>query len=368
MRRATFTTVAPVPAILLLLAACYALAQDAPDALLGRIETRSTATRAVQLMESTAVAVPGLTAASEQLRKNTQETVDALEKAFRDPPLTLRLTNEIKAYLALADALPRPDFFPAAASQQFLELRDDLQRFDRHFNALLAKEQADARTREADPNDLKHYALLDSRLPAPTATSLPRYVFIGDSATEAWRMNEYFTSQDFVNRGIAGQTTTQVLARFPADVLALHPVAAIVLAGSGDVAAGIPTSAITDNLTMMADVAKAHSVRPVFASLLPSGGEAAAALTPDAIRKVNAWLRDYCAREKFIYIDYYAAMADENGMMKADLSDDGVNPNSKGYRVMSPILLDGIERLRAAIAAQDEPAKPKRRLLPLIQK
>jgi lysophospholipase L1-like esterase len=119
---------------------------------------------------------------------------------------------------------------------------------------------------------------------------------------------------------------------------------------------------------MMADVAKAHSVRPVFASLLPAGGEASKARTPEAIQQVNSWLRDYCAREKLIYIDYYTAMADEKGMMKADLSDDGVNPNSRGYRVMSPILLDGIERLRAAIAAQDEPAKAKRRLLPLIQK
>ena len=119
---------------------------------------------------------------------------------------------------------------------------------------------------------------------------------------------------------------------------------------------------------MMGDVAKAHSVQPMFASLLPASGEAAKVRTPEAIQKVNSWIRDYCIRENFIYIDYYTAMADSKGLLKADLSDDGVNPNARGYRVMAPLLLDGVERLRDMVAAPDDPLKPKRRVLPLLAK
>jgi lysophospholipase L1-like esterase len=149
-------------------------------------------------------------------------------------------------------------------------------------------------------------------------------------------------------------------------VVALRPSAVIVLAGSADIAAGITPSAIADNLVMMGDVAKAHSVQPIFASLLPASGEAAKTRTPEAIQKVNTWIRDYCIRQNYIYIDYYSAMADAKGMMKPDLSDDGLNPNARGYRIMSPLLLDGIERLRDMLAAQEDPTKPKRRILPLI--
>jgi len=347
----------------LLVCTVSAQPQSPPNALLAPQETQLTATRVLQLMESTAVAVPGLVRASDPLRQNTQATATALGKSLRDPMLTLQLVNEMRAYLALSDALPRPDFFPSAASQQFLELRDELQRLDRHFQALLVHQQVDAHANDADPNNLKRYAAANARMQAPTP-SLPRYVFLGDSATDFWRLNEYFTAQDFVNRGIAGQTTNQILVRFLADVVSVRPLAVIVLAGSEDIALGMTPSSIVDNLLMIGDVAKAHSVQPVFASLLPAGGEAAKTRTPDAIRKVNAWIRDYCIRENFIYIDYYSALADANGMMKADVSDDGVNPNARGYRAMSPLLLDGIARLRDLMAAPAEPVKAKRKILP----
>ena len=341
------------------------LAQSPPNALLSQQETQLTATRVLQLMESTATVVPGLMRASDPLRQNTQATAAALGKALRDPTLTLQLINDVKAYLALADSLPRPDFFPAAASQQFLEMRDELQRLDRHFQALLIRQQIDAHANDGDPYDLKRYAIADSKQPAATS---PRYVFLGDSATDLWRLNEYFTGKDFINRGIAGQTTNQILARFLADVVALRPVGVIVLAGSSDIAAGMPASAIADILVMIGDVAKAHGVQPVFASLLPASGEAAKTRTPQAIQKVNSWLRDYCIRENFIFIDYYTAMADSKGMMKPELSDDGVNPNARGYRVMSPLVLDAIDRLHDMLLAPEETPKPKRRFIPLIGK
>jgi lysophospholipase L1-like esterase len=352
--------------ITLFLVAVLASGQSPSNALLSQSETQTAVTRVLQLMESTATAVPGLVRASDPLRQNTQATATALGKELRDSTLTLELTNEIRAYLALGDSLPRPDFFPPAASQQFLELRDELQRLDRHFQALLIREQIDSHANDADPSNLKRYAAANSRSTAP-APSLPRYVFLGDSATDTWRLNEYFTGKDFVNRGIAGQTTNQILARFLADVVALRPTAVIVLAGGTDISTGMTPSAIADNLVMMGDVAKVHSVQPIFASLLPASGEAAKTRTPEAIQKVNSWIRDYCIRENYIYIDYYSAMADAKGMMKPDLSDDGVNPNARGYRIMSPLVLDGIERLRDMVATQEDPAKPKHRF-PLIAK
>jgi lysophospholipase L1-like esterase len=352
--------------IALLVLAISSWAQSPPNALLSQAETQQSATRAVQLMESTATAVPGLVRESDALRQNTAATAAALAKAPRDTTLTLQLVNEIKAYLALADTLPRPEFFPPAASAQFLELRDQLQKLDRHFQTLLIRVQIDAHANDADPNNLKRYAAANSKSLPPTP-SQPRYVFLGDASTDNWRLNEYFTAKDFVNRGILGQTTNQILSRFLADVVALRPLAVIVLAGSEDLALGMTPSSIADNLVMMGDVAKAHAVQPIFASLLPVGGEAAQKRTPQAIQKMNTWIRDYCIRENFIYVDYYSAMADEKGMMKAELSDDGVNPNARGYRVMSPLALDGVDRLHDMVAP-DEPVKAKRRLNPFASK
>jgi lysophospholipase L1-like esterase len=363
MRSATIPALALGSALLLL--AWSAAAQSPPNALLSQPETQLTLTRVTQLMESTAGAVTGLVRASDPLRQNTQATAAALGKSLHDPILTLQFANQIRAYLALADAIPRPDFLPSTVSTQFLQLRDELQRLDRHFQALLVREQLDRRAGDADPNNLRRYAATNARVLAPTP-SLPRFVFLGDSATDLWRLNEYFSGKDFVNRGIAGQTTNQILARFLADVVALRPLGVIVLAGSDDIAQGMSPSATADNLVMIGDVARAHMVQPIFASLLPASGEAAKTRTPEAIQKVNNWIRDYCIRENFIYVDYYSAMADGKGMMKADLSDDGVNPNARGYRAMSPLLLDGIQRLHDMIALPEDPARPRRRFLPLI--
>jgi lysophospholipase L1-like esterase len=346
------------------LLAVSVFAQSPPNALLSAPETQLTTTRVLQLMESTAATIPGLVKASDALRQSTQTTAAALGKNPRDTALTLQFINELRGYLALADALPHPDFFSSNASQQFLELRDEQQHLDRHFQALLVRAQAETKANEADPYDLKRYAAADTKELSPTP-SLPRYVFLGDSTTDLWRLNDYFPGKDFVNRGIAGQTTNQILARFLADVVAIRPLAVIVNAGSTDLAAGMPASAIADNLVMMGDVAKAHSVQPLFTTVLPTSGEAAKTRTPDAIKKLNAWIRDYCIRENFIYVDYFTALADSKGMMKAEYTDDGVNPNGRGYRTMAPILMDGVERLHdmTATATPEDPSRPKRRLL-----
>ena len=352
----------PFLAALLFITAGYSLAQG-QNALLSPADTQQAATRASQLMESTSAAVAGLLRTSDVLRQNTQATIADLSRSQRDPALTLQLINEINAFLALADSLPRPEYFPPTAAQQFVELRDLQQKLDRHFHALLTRIQNDEHASDADPNNLRHYAPANARLMAPSP-ALPRIVLLGDGATEQWRLNEYFTGQDYVNRGITGQTTTQILARMLADVVALHPLAVVVLAGSDDLAAGMNPSAIADDLVMIGDVAKAHSVQPIFASVLPVSGAAAKVRTPEAIRKLNTWIRDYCIRENFVYIDYYKDMADDKGMMKAELSDDGVTPNSRGYRAMSPVLTDGIDRVRNLLGAPEDQNKIRKRLLP----
>jgi lysophospholipase L1-like esterase len=351
--------------LILLPLAVTLCAQRPSNALLSPQETQIAATRILELMDSTAASVPGLDRATEALRQSAQLTAASLGKSLRDEPLTLQLVNELRGYLALSDSIPGPAFYPPAASGQFLELRDEQQRLERHFQALLVRNQLDLHAHDADPNNLQRYGALNAKV-TPATPSLPRFVFIGDSAIDSWRLNEYFAGNDFVNRGIAGQTTSQMLSRFLADVVALRPMAVFVLAGSNDLAAGMTLSSIADNLVMMGDVAKAHSVEPVFASLLPVSGDAAKVRTPDSIRKLNSWLRNFCIRENYVYVDYYTAMADSKGMMKAGLSDDGVNPNARGYRVMAPILLDGLERVRELVAySAENVTKPRRRGLSL---
>jgi lysophospholipase L1-like esterase len=341
--------------LLSLLFAFGVWAQNSPNPsqpLLGQQEVEQLATRMLQLMESTAVAVPGLIRASETVKQNADATFSLMQRTPRNAALTYRFINQIRAYLALSDSVPRPYPFPAAADQQYSELRDGLQRMQRHFEAILETQNQVEQTRDSDPNNLKRYAEADSKMSPPT--KVPRVVFLGDSITDAWRLNEYFTGRDFVNRGIGGQTTLQMLARFRQDVASLNPKVVVVLAGTNDIAAGVSLNQIEDNLTEIGDLAKAHGIKPVFASILPVSDyhkdadphyEVTVTRPPAVIQSINAWIRSYCQSQGFIYMDYYSAMVDSAGRMQADLSDDGLHPNAKGYRVMSPVALEAIGRV-----------------------
>jgi lysophospholipase L1-like esterase len=328
------------------------LSQNAPQAVLSQRDAEQLATRMVQLIESTAFAVPGLTRASEPVKQNAQLTFTAMQRNPLNPALTYQFINHVKAYLALSDSIPRPYPFPQTADQQYAELREGLQRMQQHFEGLLqAQNQAD-RNRAADPNQIARFAVENTKLPPPGKS--PRVIFDGDSITDYWRLNEYFPGQDFVNRGIAGQTTTQILARFQQDVVGLHPKAVIVLAGTNDIGRGVPLSQIEDNLAMMGAVAKANGIRPAFASVLPVSdyhkdvdprNERVASHPLATIRTLNTWIADHCRTEGFAYIDYYASLVDSSGQMQADVSDDGLHPNSKGYRIMSPLVLNAVTAL-----------------------
>jgi lysophospholipase L1-like esterase len=343
------------------------------NAALGAREAAALETRMLQLIESTAVAVPGLVRASEPVKQNAEMTFTAMERAPQNPALLYQFINQVKAYLALSESIPRPFPFPETADRQFAELHGDLQRIQQHFEAILQVREVTVTQqapREADPANLGRYAEADAKTPPPG--KLPRVVFMGDSITEAWRLNEYFTGRDFINRGIGGQTTAQMLGRFLQDVIALHPRAVVIMGGINDIGRGYAPNGIEQNLEMMGDLAKSHGVKPMFASVLPVSDDHKSAdpryeMTkthpPAEISQVNSWLKNYCAREKFVYVDYYAVMADYKGQMQADLSDDGLHPNARGYRVMSPIALEAIGRVVAGVYLEQEgDQQPKRRI------
>jgi lysophospholipase L1-like esterase len=245
------------------------------------------------------------------------------------------------------------------------ELRESLDRIEAHFRALLAFKEA--QLRNPDRDNLRRYAEANEKLPAP-APNRPRVVFLGDSITDGWRLNEYFPDRDFVNRGIGGQISGEMLGRMKADVIDLQPRAVLVLAGTNDIARGVPPKVIQDNLTMIADLADHHKIKPLFASLLPISDyhkgvnpqfERSRQRPPQSIAAMNQWIRGFCAKRDYTFVDYYSETADASGFLKADLGDDGLHPNAKGYRVMAPVALEAIEKTLAPPPAPDP--KPRRR-------
>ena len=179
-----------------------------------------------------------------------------------------------------------------------------------------------------------------------------RIVFIGDSITDSWddpRYGGFFPGKPYVNRGISGQTTPQMLIRFRRDVIELKPKVVVILAGTNDLAGNTgPTTleAIQDNFRSMSDLAHANGIRVVFASVLPVSDyetRDGKPLTqtvrrpPDKILALNQWLKDFAKTRGDLYLDYFSAMVDEKGFLKDKLSDDGLHPNAQGYAVMAPL-------------------------------
>ena len=170
-------------------------------------------------------------------------------------------------------------------------------------------------------------------------------MFYGDSITDAWGTNggTFFPGKPYVNRGISGQTTPQMLVRFRQDVVDLHPDAVLILAGTNDIAGNTGPSTlvmIEDNFRSMREIAKANGIRVILASVLPVAKypwRPEVADPAGKIKDLNAWLKSYCAQEKLTYLDYWTAMADKDGGMKPGLSAEGVHPNAAGYAVMEPL-------------------------------
>jgi lysophospholipase L1-like esterase len=196
-----------------------------------------------------------------------------------------------------------------------------------------------------DFGQLARYRDADAALPAPAAGE-NRVVFYGDSITDIWKLADYFPGKPYVNRGIGGQTTPQMLVRFRQDVIDLHPKVLLVLAGTNDIAGNtgpMRNEDIESNLESMAELARVHDIRVVLASILPvhnytDRSKDFFAQRPTArILELNAWLKDYCAKNSVIYLDYFSAMVDNKGLMQKDLADDGLHPNPAGFKIMAPL-------------------------------
>lgn len=337
-------------------------------ALLSSTEAEQLFRRTVQLMESTAIAVPGLARAGAPVMENARQALINLQSSQRNSGFTWDFLSNVRAYLALTDSVPKPYPFPDEARRQFSELRDSAERLESHFRALL--DDKERQLRSPDRDQLRRYAEVNEKL-GPPSPGAPRVVFLGDSITDGWHLNEYFTGRDFVNRGIGGQITGEMLGRMKADVIDLKPRAVLVLAGTNDIARGVPVKTIENNLTMIAELAQFNNIKPLFASILPVSDyhkdanprfEMTKVRPPSTIAEVNGWLQQYCNRNGFVYVDYASAMTDKAGYLQADLADDGLHPNSKGYRVMAPIALAAVDRVvveQTAGRKRRRPAQPK---------
>lgn len=214
------------------------------------------------------------------------------------------------------------------------------------------KARADrAETRLKDWPQLARYHDDNTKLNPPVKTE-PRVVFMGDSITDGWdapNMGGFFPGKPYVNRGISGQTTPQMLIRFRPDVIDLKPKVVVILAGTNDLAGNTGPStleAIEGNLISMAELARTNGIRVVLASLLPvsdyevrDGKPIVQTVrrAPDKIMALNAWMKNYAAANHLIYLDYFSAMVDGKGFLKDELSDDGLHPNAAGYAVMNPL-------------------------------
>ena len=199
------------------------------------------------------------------------------------------------------------------------------------------------------PN-LKAYRDADAELEAPVKGN-NRVVFMGNSITIGWKTAdpEFFETNGYINRGISGQTTPQMLIRFRQDVIHLHPRVVVILAGTNDIAGNTGPSTlemIEDNLASMAELANANHIKVVLSSVLPAydypwrkGLEPA-----PKIIKLNEWIKNYAAKKGFVYLNYYPHLADEKGGMRPEFSKDGVHPNLAGYKVMEPLVQEAISK------------------------
>jgi lysophospholipase L1-like esterase len=203
-----------------------------------------------------------------------------------------------------------------------------------------------------DFGQLARYRDADASL-GPPASGENRVVFYGDSITDIWKLEDNFPGKPYVNRGIGGQTTPQMLVRFRQDVINLQPKVVIILAGTNDIAGNtgpMRSEDIEGNLSSMVELARARNIRVVLCSIMPvhnyteKAKDFFAQRPQSRILALNEWIKDYAAKNKIVYVDYFSAMVDDKGMMKKELADDGLHPNVAGYKIAAPLAEAGIEK------------------------
>lgn len=185
-------------------------------------------------------------------------------------------------------------------------------------------------------------------LPAPEEN---RVVFMGNSITQGWieADPDFFMGKSYINRGISGQTTPQMLVRFRPDVVNLKPKVVVILAGTNDIAGNTGPSTlemIEDNIASMVEIAKSNNIKVVLCSVLPANDFPwKPGLEPaQKIVDLNKWIKNYAEKNEIIYVDYFTPMADQRNGLKKEYSEDDVHPNLAGYKVMEPLVEKAIEK------------------------
>lgn len=195
----------------------------------------------------------------------------------------------------------------------------------------------------------KFYRYADANAAIAAEGKAPVAVLMGDSITDAWlRFNpQFFTDHNFAGRGISGQVTAQMLARFRADVVDLHPKYVAILAGTNDIAMNngpVTLEHIMDNIKSMCEIARANKIKVVLCSVLPASAYRwRPQLTPaEDIKTLNSMMKEYAAQKHLIYLDYWTLLADENGGLAPERAEDGVHPNLETYHIMEAALLKAL--------------------------
>ena len=178
---------------------------------------------------------------------------------------------------------------------------------------------------------------------------------MGDSITDGWgrRYGKFFPGKPYINRGISGQTTPQMLMRFRPDVIALKPKAVVILAGTNDIAANTGPSTlemIEDNLASMTELAQANGIKAVPSSVMPTCDyiQRQSDRRPNSkIIELNRWIKECAAKHNAIYVDYFTAMLDDQGALKQDLTYDGLHPNDAGYNLIMPLAQTAVDQALA---------------------
>lgn len=234
----------------------------------------------------------------------------------------------------------------------------------------LAKARLDVlEKRLRDWPDLAHYREANTKIAAP-AKEEQRVVFMGDSITDMWvlpKFGAFFPGKPYIGRGIGGQTTPQMVLRFRADVIALQPRVVVILAGTNDLAGNtgpITLEETEGNLATMAELARVNGIRVVLSSVLPVSNyghdrdgnplDVRVKRPPEKILELNAWIKKYATENRDVYLDYFSAMVDDQGLLKKELSEDGLHPNSAGYAVMAPLAEKAIQ---AALQSKAMPVR-----------
>ena len=201
-----------------------------------------------------------------------------------------------------------------------------------------------------DINQLGYYHAANLRLQSQPQEP-NRVIFLGDSITEGWKGAQFFPGKSYVNRGVSGQTTAQMLVRTFPDVIDLHPAAVIIMAGINDIAAnnGPQTmQMVEENIQAITELSHKHGIQVILCSVLPISDYTPQPQTPRhppaQIVSLNKWLREYSERSGAIYCDYYPAVADQKNFLKEGLSEDGLHPNAKGYELMEPVAQASIDK------------------------